>query len=286
MCGITGFIDLSGTCSGGELARTATAMADALVHRGPDMADVWVDEDAGIALGFRRLSIIDLSAAGAQPMVSASGRTVICYNGEIYNGDDLRARLGPDCPQLRGHSDTEILLEAAERFGSADWHRRVWRIAGPIMLSNVSTPLIGIVDTAVVGHLDHAYYIGAVAIGMIASGGVLLVFGSPGGYPDVGVVASALDQLGVRVDGLTLAQDQSWGTRRLMGAGQDGVPIEVKAYVPHLSEAAGSALKIGRDQVTLRDGDEVLHRVGDPVRVRVTGRDDKRKRWKLALMKA
>ena len=56
-------------------------------------------------------------------------------------------------------------VTAADRFGSAEWHRRVWRIAGPIMLSNVSTPLIGIVDTAVVGHLDHAYYIGAVAIG-------------------------------------------------------------------------------------------------------------------------
>ena len=58
-------------------------------------------------------------------------------------------------------------VTAADRFGSADWHRRVWRIAGPIMLSNVSTPLIGIVDTAVVGHLEHAYYIGAVAIGSL-----------------------------------------------------------------------------------------------------------------------
>ncbi len=58
-------------------------------------------------------------------------------------------------------------VTAAERFGSAEWHRRVWRIAGPIMLSNVSTPLIGIVDTAVVGHLEHAYYMGAVAIGSV-----------------------------------------------------------------------------------------------------------------------
>ncbi len=58
-------------------------------------------------------------------------------------------------------------LTAADRFGSAEWHRRVWRIAGPIMLSNVSTPLIGIVDTAVVGHLEHAYYMGAVAIGSV-----------------------------------------------------------------------------------------------------------------------
>ena len=118
MCGITGLIDLTGTRARDELARTVTAMADALTHRGPDMADVWVDENTGVALGFRRLSIIDLSAAGAQPMVSASGRSVICYNGEIYNADDLKARLGPDCPTLRGHSDTEILLESAERFGA------------------------------------------------------------------------------------------------------------------------------------------------------------------------
>ena len=68
-------------------------------------------------------------------------------------------------------------LTAAERFGSADWHRRVWRIAGPIMLSNVSTPLIGIVDTAVVGHLDHAYYIGAVAIGALIFSFIFWGFG-------------------------------------------------------------------------------------------------------------
>ena len=68
-------------------------------------------------------------------------------------------------------------MTAAERFGSADWHRRVWRIAGPIMLSNVSTPLIGIVDTAVVGHLDHAYYIGAVAIGALIFSFIFWGFG-------------------------------------------------------------------------------------------------------------
>ena len=118
MCGITGIIDLAGAMTRDDLARTATAMSDALVHRGPDMADVWVDEAAGIALGFRRLSIIDLSPAGAQPMISASGRTVVSYNGEIYNADALKAWLGPDCPALRGHSDTEVLLETAERFGA------------------------------------------------------------------------------------------------------------------------------------------------------------------------
>ena len=72
--------------------------------------------------------------------------------------------------------------------------------------------------------------LGALAIGMIASGAVLLAFGSPGGYPDVTVVSSALDQLGVRVDGLAPNRDQSWGTRRLTGVGDDGLPIEVKAY--------------------------------------------------------
>lgn len=66
---------------------------------------------------------------------------------------------------------------SAERFGSADWHRRVWRIAGPIMFSNVSTPLIGIVDTAVVGHLEHAYYIGAVAIGSLIFSVLFWAFG-------------------------------------------------------------------------------------------------------------
>ncbi len=68
-------------------------------------------------------------------------------------------------------------MTAAERFGSADWHRRVWRIAGPIMFSNVSTPLIGIVDTAVVGHLEHAYYIGAVAIGSLIFSVLFWAFG-------------------------------------------------------------------------------------------------------------
>lgn len=117
MCGIAGIIDLSGARSPDALARMATAMADAMVHRGPDMADCWVDADAGVALSFRRLSIVDLSAAGAQPMVSASGRSTIAYNGEVYNRDALLQWLGANAPELRGHSDTEVLLEACERYG-------------------------------------------------------------------------------------------------------------------------------------------------------------------------
>jgi asparagine synthase (glutamine-hydrolysing) len=90
-------------------------MSGALQHRGPDDDGVWVDAAGGIALGFRRLSIIDLSQAGAQPMVSASGRYVIVFNGEIYNFQRLRDELGVH--GLRGRSDTEVLLACIEAWG-------------------------------------------------------------------------------------------------------------------------------------------------------------------------
>jgi asparagine synthase (glutamine-hydrolysing) len=94
-------------------------MADTLIHRGPDDAGVWVDADAGIALAHRRLSILDLSPAGHQPMVSAAHRYVIIYNGEIYNHLELRHRLESEgrAPAWRGHSDTETLLAAFEAWG-------------------------------------------------------------------------------------------------------------------------------------------------------------------------
>lgn len=117
MCGIAGFIDLRTATAPDVLERRVKAMADAIAHRGPDEGNAWVDAAAGLAFGHRRLSIIDLSPAGRQPMVSASGRSVICYNGELYNADELKAELGDFAAKLRGHSDTEILLEHAERFG-------------------------------------------------------------------------------------------------------------------------------------------------------------------------
>jgi len=92
-------------------------MADTLTHRGPDDGDVWVDGAAGTALGFRRLSILDLSPAGRQPMVSPSGRRVIVFNGEIYNHAELRSQLEGNGPAFRGRSDTEVLLAAIERWG-------------------------------------------------------------------------------------------------------------------------------------------------------------------------
>ena len=87
-------------------------MADALRHRGPDDSGVWVNHESGIALGHRRLSIIDLSSEGQQPMHSADGRYVITFNGEIYNHRALRAELEELGHAFRGHSDTEVMLGA------------------------------------------------------------------------------------------------------------------------------------------------------------------------------
>lgn len=116
MCGITGFLHSDGVYAADARA-TVVAMADTLQHRGPDDSDAWVDPDAGIALGFRRLSILDLTPAGRQPMHSASGRFVIVFNGEIYNFNDLRHDLAAQGHQFRGRSDTEVLLAAVETWG-------------------------------------------------------------------------------------------------------------------------------------------------------------------------
>jgi asparagine synthase (glutamine-hydrolysing) len=99
-------------------------MADALLSRGPDDRGAWVDAPVGVALGHRRLSIVDLSPHGAQPMVSACGRYVIVYNGEIYDSRELRDELGALGSPFRGHSDTEVLLEAISRWGVDDAVRR------------------------------------------------------------------------------------------------------------------------------------------------------------------
>ena len=120
MCGIAGFLSLNNARNAADLNALAGAMADALAHRGPDDRGTWADPEAGIALGHRRLSIIDLSAAGHQPMTSGSGRFVAVYNGEIYNYrdvlDELKHSVAGDLT-LRGHSDTEVMLAAFDHWG-------------------------------------------------------------------------------------------------------------------------------------------------------------------------
>lgn len=116
MCGIAGFIAAGGR-GGPSLERDVRRMCETLVHRGPDGDGVWADSEAGVAIGHRRLSIIDLSDAGAQPMVSASDRLVISYNGEIYNAPELRRDLEARGTRFRGHSDTEVVLEACAAWG-------------------------------------------------------------------------------------------------------------------------------------------------------------------------
>src|SRR3546814_5575707 len=90
MCGIAGFLSGRSRPSPDFLRKTAEAMALAIRHRGPDAEGTWIDPEAGLAFGHCRLSIVDLSAAGAQPMLSPSGRYVISYNGEIFNFQALR----------------------------------------------------------------------------------------------------------------------------------------------------------------------------------------------------
>lgn len=113
MCGISGIL-FNTHSSAVQMESLVGQMEDALIARGPDGGGVWVDEKNGIALSHRRLAIIDLSPEGHQPMVSASGRYVISFNGEIYNYRELRAEL--DYP-WRGQSDTEVLLAAIENWG-------------------------------------------------------------------------------------------------------------------------------------------------------------------------
>ena len=117
MCGIAGFLDLKHRLGNQDAARLACTMAERIRHRGPDAGGTWVDATAGIAFGHRRLSIVDLSEAGAQPMVSASRRSVLCYNGEVYNPEELRPGLEARGIHWRGHSDTEAILESFEAFG-------------------------------------------------------------------------------------------------------------------------------------------------------------------------
>lgn len=118
MCGVTG-IYTSAAWHEGELAAHVDAMTACLAHRGPDDSGIWSDSACGIGFGFRRLAIVDLSEQGHQPMHSPSGRFTIVFNGEVYNHCLIRTELEQAGWRFRGHSDTEVILAAFERWGVA-----------------------------------------------------------------------------------------------------------------------------------------------------------------------
>jgi len=116
MCGITGILQTPHASRSADLAAIGP-MTARLRHRGPDADGFWSDRDAGVAFGHRRLSIIDLSDAGRQPMLSSDGRFVITFNGEIYNYKPLRQELECAGKRFIGNSDTEVLLGLIEKWG-------------------------------------------------------------------------------------------------------------------------------------------------------------------------
>ena len=121
MCGLAGFLGYGGL-NGEEVRRITKQMGDSLAHRGPDDSGVWCDHNSEIALSHQRLSILDLSSAGHQPMISTSGRFVTVFNGEIYNHLEIRDELQKEeaQPDWLGHSDTETFLAAVEAWGLED----------------------------------------------------------------------------------------------------------------------------------------------------------------------
>lgn len=117
MCGLAGFYSPSAEDPVDWMNAIGHSMGNAIAHRGPDDSGVWVDAEAGITLSHRRLSIVDLSPEGHQPMVSTSGRFVLSYNGEVYNFKDIRRELEGLGRGFRGFSDTEVILAAIDTWG-------------------------------------------------------------------------------------------------------------------------------------------------------------------------
>lgn len=117
MCGIAGVLDRGQGTSAEALVHTASAMAETLRHRGPDDAGVWADASAGVAFGHRRLAILDLSSSAAQPMTSSCGGWTVAYNGELYGFGNIHSALRGAGRRFRGHSDTEVLVEAVAEWG-------------------------------------------------------------------------------------------------------------------------------------------------------------------------
>ncbi|MCL1889249.1 MAG: asparagine synthase (glutamine-hydrolyzing) [Desulfovibrionaceae bacterium] len=127
MCGITGFWNMRADESAETLRGRITPMTNSMFARGPDSGGVWLSPQNGLALGHRRLAIRDLSPAGHQPMVTADGRYVLCYNGEVYNHEPLRGELEAAGVCFRGRSDSETLLYGCALLGV---ERTISRLTG------------------------------------------------------------------------------------------------------------------------------------------------------------
>jgi len=117
VCGLTGFADWFGRQSSEEYPAIITRMTDTIRHRGPDDSGFWIQPEAGVVLGARRLAIVDLSPTGHQPMSSPDGRYTIAYNGEVYNFRSLRKKLESRGHTFRGTSDTEVMLATINEWG-------------------------------------------------------------------------------------------------------------------------------------------------------------------------
>jgi asparagine synthase (glutamine-hydrolysing) len=125
VCGIAGWVDGTRGTPEPRLLAIVQDMARALAHRGPDSDGSWADESAGVAFGHTRLAILDLTAQGAQPMISRDGRYVLSYNGEAYNFRDLRKDLRKHGVRFAGASDTEVVVEAIAAWGIEETLRKV-----------------------------------------------------------------------------------------------------------------------------------------------------------------
>ena len=146
MCGFVGFLGRGRQFNKGDSKAVLKCMADTIINRGPDDDGYWLDHEKGIGLGHRRLSIVDLSSAGHQPMHSASDRYVIAFNGELYNHTQLRKELMASSvtPLWRGHSDTETLLAGFDAWGiEATVKRASGMFAFAVWDNNENTLILG-----------------------------------------------------------------------------------------------------------------------------------------------
>jgi asparagine synthase (glutamine-hydrolysing) len=176
MCGIAGVVDRLAQSAAEELRAQAVAMADSLAHRGPDGEGVWFDPAAGIALGHRRLAIIDLSPGGHQPMISANSRYVITYNGEVFNYRELRHELQAAGVRITGDSDTEVVLEGIAHWGIEATIARLIGMFALALWDNANQTLTLVRDRLGIkplyyADLGHRFVFGSQLRAIVAGGG-------------------------------------------------------------------------------------------------------------------